>query len=119
MRVSSGGRGIKRPAPALVPGGNGGDGCQGNSAGNGSAPFAGNGVRAATRPGPAPGGAGGAGGNGSAASAGGTGGAGGAASATADGGNGRHYLQEGVRDAGFAAPMDHKNVARDKIRMVP
>jgi hypothetical protein len=90
MRVSSGGRGIKRPAPALVPGGNGGDGCQGNSAGNGLA-----------------------------ASAGGTGGAGGAASATADGGNGRRYLQEGVRDSGFAAPMDNKNVARDKIRMVP
>jgi hypothetical protein len=31
----------------------------------------------------------------------------------------RHYLQEGVRDAGFAGPMDNEKVARDQIRMVP
>ena len=40
-------------------------------------------------------------------------------SATADGGNGRHDLQEGARDAGFAGPMDNETVARDQIRTVP
>ena len=31
----------------------------------------------------------------------------------------RHDLQEGVRDASFAGPMDNETVARDKIRTVP